>query len=1388
MRMPQTNKKKEMNMKNVIKTLAVVVIAVVLGSCNNFFHSLIPPDEASILSFWVEGQLGVADISANSVTATVEKGSPVHNLIPRIFVSNKATLLPVTLDYVQAAFPSVDLVQTAMEMNRASDLNTFVMDLIKENPDFNVPELDIPIDFSGPITMLVVSARGTIRQYTVNVVGDTGEPRLLNVRFAKYDNPELLSDALCVINENTATVYANASYPMEMDYLSYALIPSFEILGDSFEVDGIPIVSGVGVLQFTQGLGTQTKTITITRDGTSKDYTLTVLFSEDPDSIRSITDFRFNKADNQSLAANAVASIINNDNTGTITVQVFYSSTRPSTLTPCFISPGTVSVGKFVQTSGVSSHDYLFPTEYRVVSKNGMYTRTYAVIVEYISVTDNAPGMTSFKFSAAFNPELVQDATARINDGLILIDAYYGGAYPPDTLIPEFRAEGTVTVYGSVQISGASPQDFFRQIKYTVTNPLNPLLTRDYWVQCRFVRDTSSDAAITSFGFYPEDNMGLADEVTGKIDQITSKITVYAPVGSGLTSKIMAARFTAAGQVSVKDTPQVSGQSGQMFDAPVIYTVVSANGANRRDYTVAVRELTSTMYVNQNAVGSGDGTSWENAFRYLQTACEAAAEFPDDLPKQIWIATGTYKPKDANDYFKLTPNTSYIGGFEGGETAKSQRNIEANPVIISGDLAGIYAKRLFNATSELNGDLSFENLRLSGVKGQQGACINALLNNSSEMTATDCAFEYLESSGTGGAIYVRGGGAVIERSTFYACTNGAIYVQGARAKISDLDFSTCMSGNVVKLDCTGETEITRINVEYAYGTVFYLTGGGNKTMETATVNFVGQCMEVRDTTGAVRVNNLSMQNIFGIGIAMNGANGVKRFSAINAANITSAAINSVATSGSFTLTDNSVFDNAGVISITNGSGMVSVQNTDIKNLNGLNGIRVLANNAVIDKVSINKLNLTVDESSLFRLTTPVGIYLDCSGRASLSNITIDDLAYSYYYNGVYYDDEDLGYGIQMRGGGTLSVVNSSIKKTYIAIQHSSIGDLEIDTLELKDIYYYGIYSSVSCSTQRNIQLKNITANNVRYSSINLYGYGTGKNVINIKDSIFENTAGISIYSNYETWNGSTHANSTPALSYIALNDSSIELSNIKMNNIDSTNNSNGAIYIGLKTVIMDRININRVYTNHSSSYKDQYGFDGRGIKINYADTVRISNSTIRNCQDIRYDSYYYYNDGDPYLGEYGWEGAGIFIQCHGTTEISNTTIEDVEACIGAGIYYCYSPPYYYDNTSAWRGNGTDSLTLRGVTIKNAKASYQVSYSQAYPCGYGGGLYFCSNGKLNIINTVMENCQSEVNNGAIVCYSSGNTITGSKFIGCTSAGNFPVLEASRFNAGGYTITP
>ena len=91
-------------------------------------------------------------------------------------------------------------------------------------------------------------------------------------------------------------------------------------------------------------------------------------------------------------------------------------------------------------------------------------------------------------------------------------------------------------------------------------------------------------------------------------------------------------------------------------------------------------------YVDQNATGANDGTSWANAFTDLQ---DAIAILQDN--GKIWIAQGTYTPgaTDRNSSFIINKtNVKLYGGFNGTETALNQRDFRANETILSGDLLG----------------------------------------------------------------------------------------------------------------------------------------------------------------------------------------------------------------------------------------------------------------------------------------------------------------------------------------------------------------------------------------------------------------------------------------------------------------------------------------------------------------------------------------------------------------------------------------------------------------------------------------------------------------------------------------------------------------------------
>lgn len=92
------------------------------------------------------------------------------------------------------------------------------------------------------------------------------------------------------------------------------------------------------------------------------------------------------------------------------------------------------------------------------------------------------------------------------------------------------------------------------------------------------------------------------------------------------------------------------------------------------------------VYVDQDATGASDGSSWADAFTDLQSALSYAT-VPGD---KLWIAEGVYKP-DASDrqvFFTLPADMEVYGGFNGTETQLSQRDWHTYETIISGDLQG----------------------------------------------------------------------------------------------------------------------------------------------------------------------------------------------------------------------------------------------------------------------------------------------------------------------------------------------------------------------------------------------------------------------------------------------------------------------------------------------------------------------------------------------------------------------------------------------------------------------------------------------------------------------------------------------------------------------------
>lgn len=102
------------------------------------------------------------------------------------------------------------------------------------------------------------------------------------------------------------------------------------------------------------------------------------------------------------------------------------------------------------------------------------------------------------------------------------------------------------------------------------------------------------------------------------------------------------------------------------------------------------------LFVNQQAAGLQDGSSWANGLRNLQEAIDLAAEgMANTLPVQVWVKEDTYYPTvsqsgtDRNASFVMKNEVEIYGGFNGTETLLTQRDWKSNETILSGDIGTI---------------------------------------------------------------------------------------------------------------------------------------------------------------------------------------------------------------------------------------------------------------------------------------------------------------------------------------------------------------------------------------------------------------------------------------------------------------------------------------------------------------------------------------------------------------------------------------------------------------------------------------------------------------------------------------------------------------------------
>ena len=284
--------------------------------------------------------------------------------------------------------------------------------------------------------------------------------------------------------------------------------------------------------------------------------------------------------------------------------------------------------------------------------------------------------------------------------------------------------------------------------------------------------------------------------------------------------------------------------------------------------------LVGVHFVDTDAVGANDGSSWEDAFNTyigLQTALAVASS-----GDQIRVAQGVYKPDITNGIvppsrsatFQLKNGVTIKGGYAGfGEPDPDARDIELYETILTGDLNGDDGRDFFNNDENsyhvVTGSNTNETAILDGFtvtagnadgpsSWQKANCGGGMYNyENASPTLTNCTFRRNWARGGGGGMYNRSA-SNLTHPTLTNCTFNGNYAKS--------------SGGAIMFHI-GNAESTTVltNCIFSGNSAGWFGGGIDNIGSDLILNncaFVGNWVEWDDgTCGALRITENSRQTI-----------------------------------------------------------------------------------------------------------------------------------------------------------------------------------------------------------------------------------------------------------------------------------------------------------------------------------------------------------------------------------------------------------------------------------------------------------------------------------------------------------------------------------------------
>ncbi len=263
------------------------------------------------------------------------------------------------------------------------------------------------------------------------------------------------------------------------------------------------------------------------------------------------------------------------------------------------------------------------------------------------------------------------------------------------------------------------------------------------------------------------------------------------------------------------------------------------------------------VYVDADATGVGDGSSWADAFTELRDVLDLT-----DLCtgiNEIWVAEGTYTPTAGTDRsasFELVNGISIYGGFDGTETELSERDFDAHETILSGDLGGVNSYHVMTAGSGIN-----TTARLDGLTIREGVADGAA-----------------DSEQRGGGFYNVEGVPSLNNliiTNNQASLGGGLYSEGGTARLYQCTFqwNTATSTGAGMYNSDGDLFMRNVTFRYNNGRALYNTSGNGTLRECIFEHNNGGGIYNNASSAPVIINTIFFENTDVNGAGIWNANG-----------------------------------------------------------------------------------------------------------------------------------------------------------------------------------------------------------------------------------------------------------------------------------------------------------------------------------------------------------------------------------------------------------------------------------------------------------------------------------------------------------------------------------